>query len=576
MSLSESRFRLVLTSSWLWGALLLGGLATIGCFPGVRLASLFSDSNGLSPSFTALLQRSQVSFAEALLAGGLLAMAGGFLLKPFRPLKGRISSRLPVLIPLAGFALAELVQAGIFGQIPHITDATSHWFQSQIFAGGHLAAAEPPCLEAFYQHNVIFGANGLWHSKYFPGQALWLIWPLRLWMMPLAFGLFLAASGRILTRLFDRATAMLSTGLMALSPLLLLVSASFMSHITLLMWMALGWAFLLSSLDSSRPSRSAPWAAAAGFCAAMGLLTRPQDAVLWGALILACSIAPLLRRSDRGWPVIGGFILGTLPPLAFLLFWNHQLYGHMLASGYQFSGGQAVSKTPIIRDTLGFSDSFTPAKAVKQTFWVGLRLNQALLGWPAALLLLPPALCIPSIRRKNALLLLGAIWLYLPYFFFHYYGFELEARYCASSAPLLIVMLARLLIAAGRSASEAPDLRRTLAAWIAAGFLYAAIFYWPALIVPRYANNYEEATPRIHQEAVTAGLNLPAIVLLPDEGFGYSSGFIHVDPGLQNPILYARDLPDAEACLREAFPVHTLYRFQKAFNGAGDRFEAIP
>ena len=115
-----------------------------------------------------------------------------------------------------------------------------------------------------------------------------------------------------------------------------------------------------------------------------------------------------------------------------------------------------------------------------------------------------------------------------------------------------------------------------MGAWIAAGFLYAAVFYWPILIGPRYSKNYEEASPRIHQEALAAGLELPAIVLLPDEGFGYSSGFIHVDPGLQNPILYARDLPTAEPCLREAFPDHSLYRFQPAFNGTRGEFEALP
>ncbi len=57
-------------------------------------------------------------------------------------------------------------------------------------------------------------------------------------------------------------------------------------------------------------------------------------------------------------------------------------------------------------------------------------------------------------------------------------------------------------------------------------------------------------------------MDLPALVLLPNENFIYSSGFIHDDPWLKNPILYARDLPGQMGCLREAFPTRHLYRYR--------------
>ncbi|HRT06549.1 MAG TPA: hypothetical protein P5204_12710, partial [Kiritimatiellia bacterium] len=79
-----------------------------------------------------------------------------------------------------------------------------------------------------------------------------------------------------------------------------------------------------------------------------------------------------------------------------------------------------------------------------------------------------------------------------------------------------------------------------------------------------YAGAYEEATPAIHRAALAAKLDVPALVLLPDAGFGYSSGFLHNDPLLQAPILYARDIPAELPCLAQAFPQRRFYRWQPA------------
>ncbi len=461
---------------------------------------------------------------------------------------------------MAGFAGAWAVQSGLFGNVPHITDATSHWFQARIFATGRLAAPAPPCPAAFFQHNVVVGLQGLWHTKYFPGQALWLVWPLRLVMMPLAFALFLAAAHRIAARHLDRPTAHAAAALLAASPLLLLLAGSFMSHLTLLTWMAGCWAFGLRAVDAERPGTAFGFAAAAGFCGGMGVLTRAHDAALAGLVVAGFIWLSRPNRPFRFGPILAGLMAGATLPLGFLLFWNHRLYGSFWASGYNWAGAAPQSQTPIIRDTVGFSDGFSAARALKQSFWTALRLNQALLGWPAALPLLVPALVWRPVRRGNWICLAAAALLYLPYFFFHYYGFELEARYAAASAPFLVVLLARTLVAGCRQ----PAARRPLLAWTAAFFLYAGFFYWPKHVLPRYGGAYEEATPAIHRAALAADLELPALVLLPDAGFGYSSGFPHNDPLLQAPILYARDIPAELTCLTQAFPQRRFYIWHPA------------
>lgn len=540
----------------IWGLGLLA-LSWLGVFPGVRLAARLADADGLSAVFMAQLANSQWAVAWSLLAAGLVAGI-------WRTRTARLPAQwerlvLPAIC-VAGFAGAWAVQSGLFGNIPHITDATSHWFQSRIFATGRLAAPAPPCAAAFFQHNVVVGLQGLWHTKYFPGQALWLIWPLRLVMMPLAFALFLAGAHRIVVRHVGRPAAHATAALLAASPLLLLLAGSFMSHLTLLTWMAGCWAFGLQAVDAERPRSAFGYAAAAGFCGGMGVLTRAHDAALAGLLIAGFIWFSRPARPFRFGAIAAGLLAGAALPLGFLLGWNRQLYGSFWASGYNWAGAAAQSQTPIIRDTIGFSDSFSAAQAWRQTFWTTLRLNQALLGWPAALPLLAPALLWRPVRRGNWICLAAAGLLYLPYFFFHYYGFELEARYATASAPFLVAILARTLVAGCRI----PAARRPLIAWTAAFFLYAGFFYWPQHVVPRYAGAYEEADPELHRAAMAAQLDAPALVLLPAEGFVYSSGFIHNDPLLQAPILYARDIPAELAGLAHAFPQRRFYRWQPA------------
>ena len=379
--------------------------------------------------------------------------------------------------------------------------------------------------------------------------------------MPLSFALFLVGVYRVVSHYYESPVAHVSTLLLATSPLMLLLSASFMSHIPLLMWMTLCWAFLLGCWTSPQPSWRIWLAAiASGLCGGMAVLTRPQDAVLFGIVIAFFTLFPLLRCKELFMKVGLGLVVGGVIPLLFLLAWNHHLYGQVWATGYNFSDGGRLSQTPIIHDSIGFSATFTWTRALAQSFWVGLRLNQALLGWPSALLFLFPALVLRSVRKTNAVLLIVAGWLYLPYFFFHYYGFELEARYAASSAPFLVVIIARTIVSCFRQ-NPFSNCRNILIAGLSSFYLYAMAYYWPTYLYPRYAHSYEETSPNIHRLAQGAKLDLPAIILIPNDGFIYSSGFIYNDPQLTSPILYARDLPGDFSCLTASFPQRQFYRY---------------
>ncbi len=554
------------------GAVVLAATAG-GVFPLAWLARQAASDGTLSDAFLQQLVRGQWALGIACCMAALVMKLAGTRLLGLCP--GQRAGW--GLALLAGFA-ALMIQQGVFGGIPHVTDATSHWFQSRILAAGHLAAPLPPCYEAFFQHNIVMSARGLWHTKYFPGQALWLAagraTGLLTLAMPLAWALCTFCFHRIASRLLPLRSAAAATLLLAMSPLGLLLAGSYMSHTTALMaglaCVAAAWSALAS------PQRgTSRWLSVLAGCAFGGLvLTRPQDMppVALALALIACAHgrAALAR--------LPWFVGGGLPAAVCLMVWNTTLYGAPLASGYHF--GASPSLTPIIQDAFGFSATYTPVEALRHTLWTLARFDSALLGWPAGLfLVLIGAVGQRPTRREGAAAALAATVILL-HVFFPYYGFEFEARYYLMALPACVLLAVRGLNVLGAwmvsrgwlSNEEGP---RFAAGLGIAGITYAALFFWPQKILPAYSGDYEQASPVVMNAA--EGLS-GAIVLVPSEGndaFRYSSGIIGNDPFLRGPVLYARDEARLLPCLQTSFPERTLYRFVPSADWSTGRLDRI-
>lgn len=549
------------------GGVLLLALEGGGLLPMAALLGALSPQGSLSPPLVELLRQSQWWLGISLAAGAVLSALA---VHPRCVLAAPAAAltRSPWLLPLlaaAGMAGALAVQHVLLDGIPHVTDASSHWFQARIFRAGRAAVPVPPCPEAFFQHGVVMGDTGLWHSKYYPGTALGLA-VLGRAFVPLSFGLLLWAFHFIAGRYLPRPVALLSTAALAWSPMMLLLAGSFMSHVPLLMWMSLAWAGALKAVESGRGR----FAAGAGFAAGLGVLTRPLDGALLGVLIGAAILADDRFAPRRKAQAFGWSLAGVAIPAIGMLILNRFLYGTPWTTGYNFSHSSAHYGIRV-----GLSESFPLSTALLQGGWVLAKLNQALLGWPTSFLFAAWALLFSARRRQAWLVAVTALVLYLPYFFYFYYGFEYEARYTFSTVPFLCILTGMGLHAAWQS-----PWRRLLPGLVLAFVLYAAAYYWPAYLWPRYAGAYEESSPAIHQAAEQAGLDLPALVLLPDKGFVYTSGFIYNDPLLRNPILYARDIPGRISCLQAAFPGRHPYRYRPAaddpFRGRFERIAVAP
>ncbi|HPF98878.1 MAG TPA: glycosyltransferase family 39 protein [Kiritimatiellia bacterium] len=560
--------------------ILLAVLSALKLFPLVGMARWLSSDGTISDSYAGLIQRSQWTLAFILLALSPLASRA----TPFseglqNTVTGVREKTFLGILALISFTATLAIQSLCFDNLPHVTDATSHLFQAKIFAMGRLAVSIPACHEHFAQEGVIMGHAGLWHTKYLPGQALWLTLGtlLRAWWLPgpLGSAISVVAFYSICRRHMSVFAARSAALLLMSSPLFLLLSASFMSHSTHLMLLLCAAALLHRAAETS-PSASSWSFVAFGLVSGFAFLTRPQDTAILAPILLGLLLA--LTPTQRRLRGIAWSMVGAIPALSIMLLWSMKLYGTPLSIGYAVTANP--SQTHIYHDSLGISAHFPFRQALRQTLWTVLRFNKVALGWPASLFLVPFALCSKSPRKHDlsaatVMLCVGAL-----YFFHSYYGFEYEARYYLPMLPAVI-----WLTVAGASALFEFLARRfgqtfaraTLSLFMAASVLHAAFYYWPQYLLPRYRPDYEQCSSVVSRAAQKAALR-NAIVLIStqgDDAFRYSSGFVFNDPMLSANVIYARDLGEKNRCFAENFPGRAIYQFVPNADWTSGRFELV-
>lgn len=545
--------------------LALGGFAN---WPWLALPSrLLSTDGTLNADYLRLLAHSQATFGVLLvLATVLETMSPRIWRRARHALWCGSARRFALGVAILAAGMAAFAQWIVFDNIPHVTDAISHLFQAKIFAAGLVKAPLPPCHEHFAQINVLMTRSGFWFAPYPPGHALTLL-PFvrcgaRFLFGPLLAALTCLAFAALARMLVDATTARLAALLLALSPLFALIGGSFMSHTSFLFYAVLmAWLLAVAIHDlAARGGRMGAKANALGLAAGlafgMATLTRPQDAFL---LALFLGVGVLVS----GWhpfcavlKLAPALVLGLLLPAGIQLAWNRAIYGDWLAVGYGRT--QLDLYYPVLLSRMGFHAGYTFQNALRQFAWGVVRFDKALFGWTGGMLALLPALFLR--RPARAFWLAGvSVALVLGFYFFcDYYAFEFEARYFSPALP------GAALLAAGTITglkSRFPRLGPFLRIVLVAGGLHAFAFYWPQYLWPRYARNYESATPAIHAAAEQA-IPDKALVLIRGaaaNSFAYSAGFIWNDPRLLNRIIYGRDRPGKRACLREWFPDRTLY-----------------
>lgn len=548
----------------------------LGIVPMRYLASLLSEDGHLADEQIRLLNTSQLSLT-ALLA---LSLAPGIFDGIWRSMRAcwnwtlglslaRFASATAMLAGVAGYA----VQAFVFDGIPHVTDAVSQHFQAKILALGLWTAPTPPCPEFFIQYNVNMLDGSRWFSKYFLGHSLWLA----AWMkvgaeilaLPVAHAVGTACLAYIGEKVSERTVSRPATLLFVLSPLALLLSGSFMSHTTFLMYGLLAAALWIHANAREEAGRSSHAAfAGMGMAAGLCMITRPQDAPALAIPLLMVFYflrGSGLRRTMAGLPSI---ILGALLPLAFQAAGNKAMLGSFLGSGYDLALLNPLS--PKMSPAMGFIGGYTVAAAIDQGLWTLLRFNKVLFGWPSSLAPLLFLVLGGRLNRVEATCLVATLCVPAWYFFYSYYGLEYEARYYSMALPFVVILVASSLrrgfvaFQAGRGPAPKSDTAAAvLAILLVVSTVHGLVHYWPQYIWPRYSGAYEGADAGLSKAVSAAGIS-KAVVLYgsPDpQDLRYSSGFVFNDPLLRGNVIYGRSLErSALECLARAFEGRTVFR----------------
>ncbi|MGD9874969.1 MAG: glycosyltransferase family 39 protein [Kiritimatiellia bacterium] len=370
--------------------------------------------------------------------------------------------------------------------------------------------------------------------------------------------------GRLVRLYSSDGMALLAAALYAISPLTILIGASFMNHISAQFYVILGIWLAVSAVRRPTLFRGL----FAGFALGMGAITRPQDMVLLLPLLFFFLLAELknFHFKEPGFRgLILAFIAGAAIPLTGWLMWNHVQYGFALHTGYgrPYSGQLIRYYSP----AWGFDDNFGVKTATAQFIPMLLRYNQAALGWPAIFPFM--LLALFNRRRLRITIALVICFAVVPFFFwaYHYYGYEFECRFYHVIHPVALILAALGLqngygILQKRFNAETAKLATTLL--ILTCLFYAAAYYWPIYLFPRYSQNYEEVDPRIHKTVAASGIANAVVVIdaTYNRGNLYSSVSQFNDPEIEKgPIIYARKGNNLD-CLKSAYPQREFFETQ--------------
>ena len=239
---------------------------------------------------------------------------------------------MPSYVPLALFVAGTLIGSaaclGVLDGIPHVQDDVGLLFQGKIFALGHSWVPVPPGPE-FFANGFIQMFEGRWFTKYPPGYPLLLVpglWAGVPWLInPLSAGVAISLVYDAGRRMFGLHVAVWAALLGLLSPWIVFMSGSYMSHPTTMMWAAIFLYSLVRMGDPQRVGDRRPfftmfgWPILAGFAIGMAFITREWTALgigIGGAIWAVGSIlfAPRSIRLSATMRY-AAVIVGFLPPV---------------------------------------------------------------------------------------------------------------------------------------------------------------------------------------------------------------------------------------------------------------------
>jgi hypothetical protein len=240
------------------------------------------------------------------------------------PVPGRFFDRTASVAAGWCFAVALFLAVVVYQRIPHLPDEIVYQLQARYFAAGQLALPAPPAPNAF-DVDLMYGDATRWFSMAPPG------WPALLatgalagapWLVnPLLAALAVLLLHVVLREIYAPRTARAATVLFAVSPWLLFLGMSLMTHVASLVFA------LIAALGVARARRTgSAWSTlVAGLAIGVVSLIRPLEGL---AVALALGVWSL-AAPGRSWRLAPSvtLVIGTVLSAALVAPYNAALTG---------------------------------------------------------------------------------------------------------------------------------------------------------------------------------------------------------------------------------------------------------
>jgi hypothetical protein len=495
-----------------------------------------------APSYGELAFRQSLVFfvlPGTLLLAAALACTGlpGALLRGLEALeRPRRPALWAAMLALVVLALTINAREFVLRSTAITDDENVYHFQAALLASGRVLAPSPPEeVRPFFDNQFIVN-DGRWFGTYFLGHAamLTLFGKIGLgdWANCIQAALSALVAMAIARRLLGARAALLTGGLLVLSPFFVLVSATHLSQPTSSLLIAL-WVYAALRIEGA-PRQPGWWALAAAAIAGCGLV-RPQTAVALSLPFLVRLGWLIARRGLRpGWagPAVGLIVL-TVGAAVFLGI-NQAISGSPFRTAYHVAWERGA---PWIFPV-------GPLHSLREISQNLVQLNFWLLGWPLSLAF------VPFFRRD------GRTWALAAMPIAELVGYAIPAIptvaavgpvYYAESIVPLAVLSASGIEQAAAWARERLDRRwaRALVLWPAIAALAAAVIFVPAhvrslrLMSTIARLPYAVADAHLLDNAVIFVRSLPALAIPPGAWVYFHR---NNSPDLTDPVLWVRDL----------------------------------
>lgn len=467
-----------------------------------------------------------------------------------------------------GFAIiAAIAGRFVLGNMPHVSDEVAYQFQARSLALGGLSMPAPPVPEAFnFLHLLI--DHGKWYGIMNPGwpaflavgeilRVPWVVNPILGALVIVVFAGFFREAG------LDRTESRIAIWLMAISPLLVFMSGTYMSHpVNLLLFGVFCWAW---ARMLNRESIAA--AAVAGLALAVNLLVRPVDSAVVALPFLIQLLMHLRRRPRLLLPLATVAIIGGAG-IAGTLAYDKALTGNAME--------MPVTKYFNLRNPhehfgLGFGPEmgtklhgdewpgFTPVDAVRVTAYRTVEFLKDMYGLPLVLL----AGILAGLRGSwrawgewRLVLLASGLAVIAIYFLHFYHGIAYGSRHYYLAVPAVALVLGRL--AARGLGEEDPATRGMAASALAVTVVTMLTFAVPPL-VREYSSGYRGVSTAV-ADAVRRARIRRAIVFVEAGSWSWKSAFpLNQYPLDAAEVIFARDRGNENTDVIARFPSRTIF-----------------